>query len=84
MLPVYCDSATGSARARSVPRSLEKRVRGWVRFQFLEDMQEQKVWPPPLLLTGRGFWELGYRLAAISGWRQFQAGCNFRLAAISG
>jgi hypothetical protein len=27
----------------SVPRSLEKRVRGWVRFQFIEDLQEQKV-----------------------------------------
>jgi hypothetical protein len=29
--------------ASSVPRSLEKRVREWVRFQFLEDLQEEKV-----------------------------------------
>ena len=29
--------------SRSVPRQLEKRVRSWVRFQFIEELQEQKV-----------------------------------------
>jgi hypothetical protein len=38
----FCDFDCWECGPR-VPRTLEKRVRSWVRFQFLEEFKEEKV-----------------------------------------